>query len=76
MQPGAGSRSRAGDDADFDPYGEATSRPWSEAWLPLTYALNSLNHSMGQAAFYPFVLVPPVMEKLRFIHDTIGFSRT
>ena len=45
-----------------------------QAWLPLTYAVNSLNQSMGQADFYPFVLVPPVMEKMRFVHDVIRRS--
>ena len=25
-----------------------------EAWLPLTFAVNSLNRSMGQTDFYPF----------------------
>ncbi len=40
-------------------------------WFPLTYALNSLNRGMGMLDAYPFVLSPPVIEKLRFIHDTI-----
>ncbi len=39
-----------------------------DAWLPLTFALNSLNRSMGQPDLYPFVLAPPVIEKLGFVH--------
>ncbi len=41
------------------------------AWLPLTYAVNSLNRSMGLADFYPFVITDGVRTKLRFIHDTV-----
>ena len=74
VQPNAGRDSALAMKADFDPYREADFAALVRAWLPLTYALNSLNHSMGQAAFYPFVLVPPVMEKLRFIHDVIRGS--
>ncbi len=39
-----------------------------EAWLPLTYAMNSMNRSMGFQDFYPFVLPPQVIAKLAFIH--------
>ena len=42
-----------------------------EAWLPLTLAVNSLNRSMGQPDLYPFVLAPPAITKLRFIHDLV-----
>jgi hypothetical protein len=40
-------------------------------WLPLTYALNSLNRGMGLPDLYPFVLPEPAIEKLRFIHEAI-----
>ncbi len=33
--------------------------------------LNSLNRGMGMADAYPFVLPPPAIEKLRFVHETI-----
>lgn len=42
-----------------------------EHWLPVTVALNSLNHSMGQPDAYPFVLAPPAVEKLRLVHRII-----
>lgn len=41
------------------------------SWLPLTYAVSSLYHSMGQPDRYPFVVAPAVMRKLRFIHDLV-----
>ncbi|HTB52475.1 MAG TPA: putative zinc-binding peptidase [Ferruginibacter sp.] len=44
-------------------------------WLPLTFALNSLSRSMGHADFYPFVISKPVIDKLRFIHDTCRTKR-
>lgn len=37
-----------------------------DAWLPLTYALNALNRSIGADDIYPFVLPPPVVAKLGF----------
>jgi hypothetical protein len=42
-----------------------------DAWFPLTYVLNNLNRGLGLADGYPFVLSPAVIEKLRFVHDTI-----
>ncbi len=33
---------------DFDPYDTQDLDRLIEAWLPLTYAINSLSHSMGQ----------------------------
>ena len=42
-----------------------------EAWLPLTYALNAVNRSMGAHDLYPFVLAPKVLGKLRFVHDLV-----
>jgi hypothetical protein len=40
-------------------------------WFPLTYALNCLNRGMGLADAYPFVLGPVVIDKLRFVHETV-----
>lgn len=37
-------------------------------WLPLTYALNAVNRSMGRQDLYPFTLAPTVMDKLAFVH--------
>lgn len=45
------------------------------AWLPLCYAVNSLNRSLGQPDLYPFVLSEPAIHKLGFVHDLIRSSR-
>jgi hypothetical protein len=56
---------------DFNPYRSTEWAPVIESWLPLTFAVNSLNRSMGQHDLYPFVLAPKVIEKLGFIHDLV-----
>jgi hypothetical protein len=43
-----------------------------DTWLPLTYALNAVNRSMGFSDLYPFVLAPEVLTKLRFVHDLVA----
>ncbi len=55
---------------DFDPHAADMDRI-IDAWLPLTFAVNSINRSMGQPDLYPFVLAPSVIWKLAFIHDRI-----
>jgi hypothetical protein len=55
---------------DFDPYRAEMDRI-IEAWLPLTFAVNSINRSMGLSDLYPFVLAPTVIAKLTFVHDRI-----
>jgi hypothetical protein len=42
-----------------------------EQWLPLTYLLNNLSRGLGLGDSYPFVLSAAVVEKLRFVHDTV-----
>jgi len=42
-----------------------------DAWLPLTYALNAVNRSMGRDDLYPFTLAPPVIAKLDFVHERV-----
>lgn len=55
----------------FDPMTTADFDAIVERWLPLTAALNALNHSMGQADAYPFVLAPPALEKMALVHDIV-----
>jgi hypothetical protein len=43
-------------------------------WLPLTYALNAVNRSMGQDDLYPFTLAKPVIDKLEFVHRRVHES--
>lgn len=40
-------------------------------WLPLTYAFNAANRSMGKEDLYPFVLAKPVIDKLEFVHELV-----
>jgi hypothetical protein len=42
-----------------------------DMWLPLAWALNMVNRSMGRDDLYPFVLPAAVLEKMRFIHTVI-----
>jgi hypothetical protein len=56
---------------DFDPYAEGTIEQILEAWGPFVVAMNSVNRAMGRPDLYPFVLAPPVVEKLGFIHRLV-----
>ncbi|MGE4374073.1 MAG: putative zinc-binding metallopeptidase [Xanthobacter sp.] len=58
-------------DATFDPMQVTDMGQLVKAWLPLTYAINCLNRSMGQPDLYPFVIPPPVVDKLSYIHDLV-----
>jgi hypothetical protein len=71
IAPKAGRAPGLAMEIDFDPYQQNDFDALIKAWLPLTYAVNSLNHSMGQPDLYPFVLAPTVMGKLRFVHGLI-----
>jgi hypothetical protein len=42
-----------------------------DAWLPLTYALNAMNRSMGSNDLYPFVIAAPVQTKLALVHRLV-----
>ena len=63
----------------LDPELIATPNPWPDddveeilsSWLPLTYALNAVNRSMGRSDLYPFVLSPVVVDKLAFVHEVV-----
>ncbi len=52
-----------------DPYEIAEFGQIVKKWLPLSFALNSLNRSMGYGDFYPFIISSPMIEKLKFIHE-------
>ena len=45
-----------------------------EQWLPLSYALNALSRSLGNQDLYPFVLAPPVVEKLAFVDRAVHLA--
>lgn len=56
---------------DFNAYKQTDFAALIEAWLPVTYALNSLNRSMGHLDLYPFVLSQTVLAKMQFVHDSV-----
>jgi hypothetical protein len=45
-----------------------------DSWFPMTYVLNNLNRGLGVPDAYPFVISPPAIDKLRFVHDVIAAS--
>jgi hypothetical protein len=56
---------------DFDPHNADSVERLINAWLPLSFALNSLNRSMGHSDLYPFVLAPAVIGKLGYIQKLV-----
>lgn len=61
--------------ADLDVYTEPDMKLIVRKWVPLAFAMNSVNRCMGQADLYPFVLAPPVINKLAFMHDLVRSVR-
>ncbi len=55
-----------------DPYTISNFDEIVKLWLPLTFAVNNLNRSMGHADFYPFIISPEVIKKLGFIHNEVN----
>jgi hypothetical protein len=62
-------------DFGIDPECGVDIRRIVDDWLPLTFALNNLNRCMGQPDLYPFIISPPVVEKLAFIHGLVRDAR-
>jgi hypothetical protein len=56
---------------DFDPHRAPDTQTLIDAWLPLSFAVNSLNRAMGQKDLYPFILSPEAIGKLGFIHTLV-----
>jgi hypothetical protein len=55
----------------FDPYRTENFGTIVAAWLPFTFAMNSVSRAMGTRDLYPFILSPQVIQKLSFIHDLV-----
>ncbi|MBP1806415.1 zinc-binding metallopeptidase family protein [Rubellimicrobium aerolatum] len=55
-----------------DPYARGPVEPLAQAWVPLAIAMNAMSRALGQPDLYPFVIAPPVVEKLGFIHDLMA----
>mgnify|MGYP003624503237 FL=1 len=58
-------------EAVFDPYQENNFEKIVNSCIPLYFAMNSMNRSMGVADIYPFVISEPVIKKMNFIHQTV-----
>jgi hypothetical protein len=71
INPPAAKRGEHEAEVDFDPYRVGDVAPLIDTWIPLSNALNALNRALGQPDIYPFILSPPVIEKLGFVHDLI-----
>lgn len=56
---------------DFDPYQADSAEQLVSTWVPLSIAINSIQRSMGQLNSYPFILSPPVVGKLEYLHQLI-----
>ncbi|MDF3128518.1 putative zinc-binding metallopeptidase [Kiritimatiellaeota bacterium B1221] len=62
--------------ADADPYLPIHFEDFLQNAVALTFAVNSINRSMGQLDLYPFILHPPVKQKLTFIHNLLKEVQT
>ncbi|MDH2434044.1 putative zinc-binding peptidase [Pokkaliibacter sp. MBI-7] len=74
ISPGAKPQAEPDAEVECDPYRQTDFDTLFEAWLPLTFAVNSLNRSMGQPDLYPFVISPLVASKMDFVHRVIAAS--
>lgn len=58
-------------DTTMDPYTIQDFQQILDACIPLSFAVNSINRSMGIPDVYPFVVTEPVKEKMAFIHSLL-----
>lgn len=56
---------------DEDPHEASEIDQLIAGWLPLSFAVNSLNRSMGQPDLYPFILSAQVIEKMGYVHALV-----
>jgi hypothetical protein len=60
---------------DRNAYRASSMEALLEAWLPITFAVNSLNRAMGQPDLYPFIVSAQAAQKLGYIHDLVRAKR-
>ena len=60
---------------DFDAYTADSMQQIVDTWLPVSFAMNSINEAMGQRDLYPFILSSKIVEKLSFIHSLVHAPR-
>lgn len=56
---------------DFDAYDVVDFQRIIHVWLPFVLAMNNVSRAMGAQDMYPFILAPPVVKKLDFIHGLV-----
>jgi hypothetical protein len=56
---------------NIDPYRSDSATELVAAWLPTTFAVNSLNRAMGQPDLYPFIISPNVIAKIEAIRRLV-----
>ncbi|MEZ4865792.1 MAG: putative zinc-binding peptidase [Caldilineaceae bacterium] len=71
VDPQIRSKDNLTQEVDFDAYRQYDFDKLIQTWLPVTFAVNSLNRSMGQPDLYPFVFAEATLAKLHFVHQTI-----
>ena len=59
----------------FDPYTIQNFETIVNKCMPLSFAVNSINRAMGIPDVYPFVISPPVIKKMTFIHELLWAKR-
>ena len=75
IRPGIDESSGSGVAPNFDPHDACSINHLTEAWLPLTFAVNSIIRCMGEPDFYPFVLSPQAVTKLGFVQELVHQNR-
>ncbi len=75
IKPRAGQDDNLNAAIALDPYHQEKMEDIVEAWLPTTYAVNSINRSMGIDDLYPFVISPAVIDKLNVVHQVVKTGR-
>jgi hypothetical protein len=60
---------------DFNPYDVADFSRIVDIWLPFVFAMNSVSRAIGLRDMYPFIIAPPVIEKMSFIHGLVQTAR-
>lgn len=71
VQPRLDRKGELASQVNFNPYRAYEIEQLVDAWLPIAFALNSLNRCLGMADAYPFIIGPGVVAKLGFIHKLV-----
>lgn len=75
MAPFPGPESHPGAAVDFDPYTAPTDRLTAQM-VPWSFALNTVNRSMGQPDLYPFRLSAAITAKIDYVNRLVAKARS